>query len=495
MSPDQTFVLAALLQHNFLPMQKKAKEEMPPILSSVSFTPAVAEKLAKGKLRKSSDYQGYDAVEYKLTRFNGVSRSCAIPHPTAYAELALSIRDHWDKLDYIAENKNSLIRPRQHKDGRLIVMDYERSFEKTRRSLSAAFGRRFTAHTDIANCFPSIYSHAVPWAAVGFDHAKKHKPPKHKGEWFNQLDEKLRKIKRNETQGVVIGPGTSNILSEVILARVDDQLAKDFTYIRYIDDYTAYCETEEEAQKFIRRLGEELAKYKLLLNIKKTEIGTLPNALTADWIGELALRLPATGELSGYDAVNYLNLAVQIAKKSPDGSVLKYALKNVVRRKLGFMAEFDVVRYALALSFHQTALLPLLETLFDATLLTKDFLYGAEVSRITLENARYRRSDGIAWGLYYLNKYGVVISAEVAEEVIAAKDCVGLLLLYRSGEVAHEAEVLKFVSSLDPSSLYDLDQYWLLLYQLFFDGKIASPYPNEDTFELMKADGVNFLLP
>jgi hypothetical protein len=266
MSVDKTFVLAALLQHNFLPMQKKAKEEIPPILSSVSFTPAVAEKLAKGKLRKSRDYQGYDAVEYKLTRFNGVSRSCGIPHPRAYAELALSIRDHWDKLDYIVENKKSLIRPHQHKDGRLIVMDYERSFEKTRRSLGAAFGRRFTAHTDIANCFPSIYSHAVPWAAVGFDHAKKHKPPEHKGEWFNQLDEKLRKIKRNETQGVAIGPGTSNILSEIILARVDAQLAKEFTYIRYIDDYTAYCETEEEAQKFIRRLGEELAKYKLLLN-------------------------------------------------------------------------------------------------------------------------------------------------------------------------------------------------------------------------------------
>jgi hypothetical protein len=330
---------------------------------------------------------------------------------------------------------------------------------------------------------------------VGFDHAKKHKPPEHKGEWFNQLDEKLRKIKRNETQGVAIGPGTSNILSEIILARVDAQLAKEFTYIRYIDDYTAYCETEEEAQKFIRRLGEELAKYKLLLNIKKTEICTLPNALTADWIGELALRLPATGELSGYDAVNYLNLAVQIAKRSPDGSVLKYALKNVVRRKLGSMAEFDVVRYALALSFHQTALLPLLETLFDATLLTDKFLFSAQVSRITLENARYRRSDGMAWGLYYLHKYGVSISAEVAEEVISSRDCVGLLLLYRTGDPAHEADVLNFVSSLDPSSLYDLDQYWLLLYQLFFDGKIASPYPNEDAFELMKSDGVNFLLP
>jgi SAM-dependent methyltransferase len=495
MSIDKGFVLASLLQHNFLPMQKKEKEEMPPIFSSVTFTPDVARILLDGKLRKSSDYQGYDSVDYKLTRFNGVSRSCSIPHPVAYADLVLCIHNNWDKLDYIAKNKNSLIRPREHKDGRLIVMDYERSFEKTERKLREAFGQRFAAHTDIANFFPSVYSHAVPWAVVGFDHAKKHKSQKHKGEWFNQLDEKLRKLKRNETQGVAIGPATSNIFSEAILARVDDELSGDFSYFRYIDDYTAYCDTEDKAQSFIRRLAEELSKYGLMLNIKKTEVIPLPQALTADWIGELALRLPNNDELSGYDAVNYLNLAVQIAKSTPDGSVLKYALKNIVRRKLGFMAEFDIIRYALNLSFHQTALLPLLEPLLDATLFPGFFLFGDELLRIALENARYRRSDGMAWSLYYLNKYGVTIDAQIVKEIVASRDCVGLLLLYQSGDATHRAEVLKFVAALDLSSLYDLDQYWLLLYHLYCAGEIAAPYVNEDAFELMKANGVVFLQP
>src|SRR5258708_4554272 len=130
-SVDKDFVLTALLQHNFLPTQKKSPEELPPIFTSISFTPDVARKLVNGKQRKADGYQGYDAVDYRLTRFNGVSRSCSIPHPTAYAYLALCIEKHWERIDYIASNENSHIRPRQHADGRIVIMDYETSSEQT----------------------------------------------------------------------------------------------------------------------------------------------------------------------------------------------------------------------------------------------------------------------------------------------------------------------------------------------------------------------------
>ncbi len=493
MSVDKDFVLASLLQHNFLPMQKKAKEEMPPAFSSVTLTPEVAKKLVAGKPRKAEGYQGYDAVDYRLTRFNGVSRICSIPHPTGYAHLALCIHEHWDKLDYIAANKNSLIRPCQHTDGRLIIMDYEKSFEKTKRNLRGAFGRRFMAHTDVANCFPSIYTHAIPWATVGFPHAKKHTKQEHASEWFNQLDKKVRWLKRNETQGVAIGPATSNVLSEIILARVDDALREDFVYFRFMDDYTAYCETEEQAQEFIRRLAEELAKYKLLLNINKTKIIPLPIALSADWTTELALSMPKSDEISGYDAVSYLNLAVRLAKDAPDGSVLKYALKSLLGRKLEFMAEFDILPYVLTLSFHQPVLLPLLEKLLTATLFPGAFLYGEQLQRLALENARFRRSDGLAWSLYYLNKYEVIFSKNVVDEVMASRDCVALLLLYLSGDVDNQANVIKFAKSLNSDDLYEIDQYWLLLYELYREGKITNPYADEDAFEIMKDNGVSFL--
>jgi hypothetical protein len=494
-SVDKDFVLSALLQHNFFPTQKKAKEEMPRIFTSVAFTPNVARKLIAGKPRKVDGYQGYDAVEYKLTRFNGISRSCSVPHPTAYAHLSLCIHEHWDKLAYIAKNKISGIRPLVHSDGRIIIMDYEKSYEKTKRKVRGAFGRRFLVHTDISNCFPSVYSHAIPWAAVGFDYAKKHKPPKYKAEWFNQLDEKLRWLKRGETQGVAIGPATSNIVSEVVLARVDETLSSEFVYTRFIDDYTAYCETEEKAQKFVWRLAEELSKYKLLLNIRKTEVVPLPQALAAGWVAELSLALPKSAVVSASDAINYLNLAVRLAQQTPDGSVLKYALKSLVSRKFGFMADVDVLRYALTLSFHQPVLLPLLEKLFDSTMFSGMFLYASELQQLALEHARLRRSDAVAWALYYLNKYGIAVDPACADEILASRDCVSLLLLYLSGDPLHQARVLSFVAGLDPADLYELDQYWLLLYELSREGKIVSPYKDEDAFEIMAANAVVFIKP
>ena len=203
--------------------------------------------------------------------------------------------------------------------------------------------------------------------------------------------------------------------------------------------------------------------------------------------------MPKSEEVSGYDAVNYLNLAVRLAKDAPDGSVLKFALKGLLGRKLEFMAEFDILPYALTLSFHQPVLLPLLEKLLAATLLPGAFLYGEQLQRLALENARFRRSDGLAWSLYYLNKYEVSISKNVVDEVMASRDCVALLLLYLSGDVDNQANVIEFAKSLNSADLYEIDQYWLLLYELYREGKITNPYADEDAFKIMKDNGVSFL--
>lgn len=492
MAPD--FVLRALLQHNFLPAQKRDKEEMPPCFSSASFSPDVARRLIAGKTRKSIDYQGFDAVDYKLTRFNGVSRSASIPHPTAYASASLCIRDHWQNLAYITLNENSSVRPREHADGRLIIMDYDRSVEKSLRNISGAFGKRFMVHTDIASCYASVYSHAIPWAAVGFDHAKKHKASKYKDEWFNQLDEKIRCLKRGETQGVGVGPATSNIVCEAILARVDEKLRSTFEYVRYIDDYTAYCDTEECAQDFIRQLSEELADYKLQLNISKTVISALPQGFSVDWVTDLALRLPRADEINVHEAMNYLNLAVEMSAESPEGSVLKYAIKTLSSKNLEYKAKVYVLRYALNLSFHQPALLPLLGKLFDGTV---NMLVGSEyadqLQRLAYENARFMRSDGMAWTLHYLRKYGINVNPDVAEKVLASEDCIALMLLYLSGEAESQVRVVNFAKDIDRTNLYELDQYWLLFYHLYCGGMIENPYPAEDAFNVLRDRGVSFV--
>ena len=64
------FLLSALLRENFFPMQKKKKDELPPTFTSSDLTKAVAEKVRNLKLDGLRKKDGFDAIQYKATRFN-----------------------------------------------------------------------------------------------------------------------------------------------------------------------------------------------------------------------------------------------------------------------------------------------------------------------------------------------------------------------------------------------------------------------------------------
>lgn len=230
-------------------------------------------------------------------------------------------------------------------------------------------------------------------------------------------------------------------------------------------------------------MGEELAKYKLLLSPSKTKIIPLPQTLKPEWATALALMLPRSDRVNDYDAVNYLDFAVQLAKAEPDGSVLKYALKSLLGKKLVPKAKVEALRYALTLSFHQPALLPLLQEVLRTTAQPGKFPYASELQDLVWENARHRRSDGMVWALHYANLFHVPIEKATANQVALSRDCLALLLLYLSGNPAHQATVIDFANGLDASDLYEL----------FLAGKIASPYKDEDAFETLKSCSVAFV--
>jgi hypothetical protein len=132
MTVDKEFLLDALLRHNYLPTQRTSCEELPPMFSASHFTKEVAEELNALPPRSG----GYDQVEYRLTRFNNISRPLSLPHPLAHAKVSLSIHDNWPHIEYITSNPNSIIKPQNHSDGRIIIMDYDTTVSKATRNLS-----------------------------------------------------------------------------------------------------------------------------------------------------------------------------------------------------------------------------------------------------------------------------------------------------------------------------------------------------------------------
>ena len=501
MALDKHYVLDALLRRNYLPTVRTETEELPPIITSESFKISVVERLLNEQNpRYGGDYPGYDSVEYKLTRFNGVSRALSIPHPRAYAQLASCIFENWEQFDYISDNLVSMIRPKRHDDKRLIIMNYESRIPKARRSLITSFGHRFIVHADIANFYPSVYSHSIPWALVGFSEAKTNRS--NKDEWYNELDQAVRLNKRNETQGIAIGPATSNILAEIILASIDEQLQSEFTYTRFIDDYIAYCSTHEDALNFVMRLEDELRKFKLVLNTSKTEIHSLPRPLTDGWVGSLNRALPKKNDVSVYSVTDYLDHAIRLSKETPDGSVLKYAVKSLIKTLLrnddevnGFTLHQTII-YVLNLAFHHPILIPLVGDLFVKSVsVSGEFQYSKEIRSLTREFSRRRLSDATCWSLYYSSIYDVDIEQSIAERIIDSEDCLSLLFLYLSNDSNLRDNVVDFVDKRDRDDLYELDRLWILLYQMYFDGNAGTIYKEDETFDIMKSEGVNFISP
>lgn len=486
----------ALTRHNYFPNQKSSVGELPPCLSTRQFTPEIAELIAGLNESPTREKSGYDVVTYNTTRYNNAFRELSLVHPKPYALLAKHIYDNWERIRYIEENQNSIIKPEQHEDGRILVMNYEDPIEKTTRALTESFGKKFQVHADVSNCFNSIYSHAIAWGLVGFEHAKQNRRD---NLWFNALDKFQRKCKRNETQGIPIGTATSNISLEIILGKVDEELRNDgFSFYRYVDDYSCYCETNEDAHRFILKLGKSLAKYKLSLNIQKTKIIELPTPDQDAWVIELLSSLPSRlnkahddePKLTASEAITFINNALTINKHTPDGSVLKYAIQ-LISNFLDDRAPEAVYSAVLNLSWHYPILIPYLDLLLDKSHIIREEI-ETHLSKLVLENSKQRRSDGICWPLHIMKKHGIAPSEAVIDSVIESEDCVGLTIL--NSMLQGNKQIVDFAKTIISSrDNYVIDTYWILLYQLFRDGDITNAYGNVRVFNILLDNDVNFI--
>ena len=70
-------------------------------------------------------------------------------------------------------------------------------------------GKQYVVKCDISTCFPSIYTHSLPWAIMGRDRAKQDRTVR-PDSWANKIDKLLQKVSDGETHGLLIGPHSSN---------------------------------------------------------------------------------------------------------------------------------------------------------------------------------------------------------------------------------------------------------------------------------------------
>lgn len=166
------------------------------------------------------------------------------------------------------------------------------------RSLELSLEYSHCKITDVSNCYPSIYSHAIGWAIHGRDTLKKKENRFDSDLLGNQLDKLIRGSREGQTNGIPQASLLSHVLAELVLGYCDigiNEKINNFNNVkvlRYRDDYRIFGMSDTDCNSVLKIISEELTKFGMKLGAAKTtdEVNLVIGAVKKDKVK--ALKLP-----------------------------------------------------------------------------------------------------------------------------------------------------------------------------------------------------------
>ncbi|MDO8778508.1 MAG: RNA-directed DNA polymerase [Burkholderiaceae bacterium] len=467
-------------------------DKVPPCFTSVGLAAiasvsldGILEEQDNKKLKECIDQRAHDYIRYEALRDINIPRHLGIPHPEAYAVQSLAISRHWKEIATHCNQPNpaiSRIHVRHTSSGSIFEMNYKGAerYQLEEDEIRWMAGAQYVVHADVASCFPSIYTHSIPWALHGKPESKKSTSLTALA--GNLLDKCTQNTRDKQTNGVLIGPHSSNIISEVILTKIDVELqAKGHKRIaRHIDDYTFYADDLAQAEMFVKDLGMCLRGFEMSLNDKKTQILSLPRPSTENWIQRLnRFVFPKDEEVRFSTVRSYLDLALECAQTMGKSTPLNYAIKALANPRspctLNERAKRLYVLEAINLALAYPYLAPQLDKhVFDRyghdDLPTHIAEFSSALAKMGL---RKLYPDAIAHALYYVLKHSVALSLDDTElkEIVALDDCIANVLLLEYATRHKRSKVVTAIKSraneIKAADSREKDKNWLLIYQLW----------------------------
>ena len=242
---------------------------------------------------KKSNPDSFEGVNYKLFHNkNGKYdwRKFELIHPFLYVSLVNEITkyDNW-KLIKKRFGKNRaksivecmglpVVSESNESDKAEQISNWWEQIEQ--RSMTLSLDYSYIYHTDIVDCYGSIYTHSIPWAL----HSKKISKNKRKDKDFNKkyiggmIDFHIQSMSNGQTNGIPQGSVLMDLIAEIVLSYADLCLSaklkhidkKDFYILRYRDDYRIFVNNPQIADEIIKILTEVLIDLGLKLNSSKT---------------------------------------------------------------------------------------------------------------------------------------------------------------------------------------------------------------------------------
>ena len=141
------------------------------------------------------------------------------------------------------------------------------------RSLSYSLEFSHVLHTDVTDCYGSLYTHSIPWSLHGLEEAKHNRSNSLLG---NKIDSHIQAGRYGQTNGISQGSVLMDFIAEMVLGFVDQQIhhkigeATDFRVLRYRDDYRIFSNSDDRAEEVLKVISDELRTVGMKLGLSKT---------------------------------------------------------------------------------------------------------------------------------------------------------------------------------------------------------------------------------
>ena len=142
------------------------------------------------------------------------------------------------------------------------------------RSLCYSLEYSHILHTDVTDCYGSLYTHSIAWALHGMETAKKKKTTK--ALLGNKIDAHIQASRYGQTNGICQGSVLMDFIAELVLGYVDtlidDELCgqSGFRILRYRDDYRIFTNSDEDAERILKIISDQLRSVGMKLGLAKT---------------------------------------------------------------------------------------------------------------------------------------------------------------------------------------------------------------------------------
>lgn len=452
------------LSRGFLP------KEAPPCFSSVQYADKV------DSVPKPPKRDRVQPVRFSVSRAGGVRRTLEIPNPFSHYFISLECSSNWEKLRRLtAQSEISLSRPLR--GGRTRSLRYHTPIAKWGRALVSRMpGGRVTLKTDISQFYSSIYTHAVDWSIRGKSKAKNNIRGNGLGP---ELDKLLRNSRHGQTIGLSVGPDTSWLIAEVVLARIDLELARRFPdtvrrTARFGDDMTLYATSISEAEDVLATYQTLLLDYELAINPVKVSIVDGFAPVESPWVRKLRAhqyRDDRDSNLSS-DVIDIFDIAFEERLKHPNQAVLGYAIMRCNPFPAGgdsWLVYRDLVLAAIGL---EPSSLPqahaVLEFAHRHGLLVDKSRVSDILNELITYHARLEHGFETSWMLYMIRSLNLELDPESARAVSKMSDNCSLILLgdffERSRRLQRTVSLENAVRRAERNGALSSDD-WLLAYE------------------------------